>query len=152
MPAGNFANAALVGANTVKGPGPCRVSTRPAAFTAATSVVWSFEFTAFWMMFFEGYIGAPPTVTVCSFICANAGAAMTAAKLSAATATAVGRIVRLRVMSFLHLSRRASGLRVEIRGVRNADAARRAQDSSRPCDDHRDDRAAVKGSSACRWR
>jgi hypothetical protein len=103
------------------------------------------------MMFFEGYIGAPPTVTVCSFICANAGAAMTAAKLSAATATAVGKIVRLRVMSFLHLSRRACGLRVEIRGVRNADAARRAQISSRPCDDDRDDRA-VKDSSACRWQ
>jgi hypothetical protein len=101
------------------------------------------------MMFFEGYIGAPPTVTVCSFICANAGAAMTAAKLSAATATA--KIVRLRVMSFLHLSRRACGLRVEIRGVRNADAARRAQISSRPCDDDRDDRA-VKDSSACRWQ
>jgi hypothetical protein len=29
----------------------------------------------------------------------------------------------LKVMSFLHLSRRASGLRVEIRSVRNADAA-----------------------------
>ena len=80
VPAGSFANAALVGANTVKGPGPCSVSTRPAAFTAATSVVWSFEFTAFWMMFFEGYIGAPPTVTVCSFICASVGVAATAAK------------------------------------------------------------------------
>ena len=47
VPVGSFANGALVGANTVKGPGPCSVSTRPAAFTAATSVVWSFEFTAF---------------------------------------------------------------------------------------------------------
>src|SRR5207247_4907934 len=55
--AGSLANAALVGAKTVKGPGPCSVSTRFAAFTAATSVVWSFEFIAFWMMFFEGYIG-----------------------------------------------------------------------------------------------
>ena len=31
-------NASLVGANTVNGPGPLSVSTRPAAFTAATSV------------------------------------------------------------------------------------------------------------------
>ena len=68
MPAGSLANAALVGANTVNGPGPESVSTRPAAFTAATSVVWSFEFTAFWTMFFDGYIGAPPTVTVFSDI------------------------------------------------------------------------------------
>ena len=97
VPAGSFANAALVGANTVKGPGPCSVSTRPAAFTAATSVVWSLELTAFSMMFFEGYIGAPPTVTVCSFICASVGVAATAANASAAAATAVGRIVRLRV-------------------------------------------------------
>ena len=70
MPAGSLAKAALVGANTVNGPGPDSVSTRPAAFTAATSVVWSLELTAFWMMFFDGYIGAPPTVTVFSAICA----------------------------------------------------------------------------------
>src|SRR6266516_6151998 len=44
------------------------------------------------MMFFEGYIGAPPTVTVCSFICAYAGIDAVAAKASAATAIAVGRI------------------------------------------------------------
>src|SRR4029450_2256725 len=77
VPAGSLPNAALVGANTVNGPGPCSVSTRPAALTAATSVVWSFEFTAFWTMFFDGYIGAPPTITVFSpFILswANAGA------------------------------------------------------------------------------
>ncbi len=73
VPAGSFAKASLVGANTVNGPGDCSVSTRPAAFTAATSVVWSFELTAFWTMFLEGYIGAPPTVTVFSFICAKAG-------------------------------------------------------------------------------
>src|SRR3954463_7202726 len=103
------------------------------------------------MMFFEGYIGAPPTVTVCSFISASVGGAAKTAKATAGTAAAVGRIVRLRVMSFLHLSRRASGLRVEIRGARTADAACRPQDSSRPCDDDRDDRA-VKDSSACRWR
>ncbi len=39
VPAGSFLNAASVGAKTVKGPGPDSVSTRPAAFTAATSVV-----------------------------------------------------------------------------------------------------------------
>ena len=38
-PAGNAANASLVGANTVNGPGLLSVSTSPAAFTAATSVV-----------------------------------------------------------------------------------------------------------------
>src|SRR5919108_6055337 len=44
------------------------------------------------MMFFEGYIGAPPTVTVCSLIGACAGPAAPAAKASAATATAVDKI------------------------------------------------------------
>ncbi|MNR63499.1 hypothetical protein D3C85_1858320 [compost metagenome] len=39
VPAGNLANAALVGAKTVNGPLLCNVSTRPAALTAATSVV-----------------------------------------------------------------------------------------------------------------
>ena len=48
------------------------MSTRPAAFTAATSVVWSFELTAFWMMFLDGYIAAPPTITVFSSACAGA--------------------------------------------------------------------------------
>ena len=38
VPFGSFANAALVGANTVNGPSPLKVSTRPAAVTAATSV------------------------------------------------------------------------------------------------------------------
>ena len=46
VPAGRRANAALVGAKTVNGPLPDSVSTRPAALTAATSVVWSFELTA----------------------------------------------------------------------------------------------------------
>ena len=64
MPFGSLAKAALVGANTVNGPGPYSVSTRPAAFTAATSVVWSFELTAFSTMFLLEYIGAPPTVIV----------------------------------------------------------------------------------------
>ena len=62
VPAGRASKAALVGANTVKGPSPCRVSTRPAACTAATSVVWSFEFTAFSTMFLSANIAAPPTI------------------------------------------------------------------------------------------
>src|SRR5262245_18359676 len=53
------------------------------------------------MMFFEGYIGAPPTVTVCSFICARVGVAATAARTSVATATAVGRVESF--MSMLHV-------------------------------------------------
>src|SRR6201996_2452769 len=69
VPAGSFANASFVGANTVNGPAPSSVSTKPAAFTAATSVVWSCEFTAFSTIFFEGYIAAPPTIG--SFCCAN---------------------------------------------------------------------------------
>src|SRR6185295_1220905 len=62
VPAGRAANALLVGANTVKGPLPLSVPTRSAAFTAATSVVWSFEFTALSTMSLVGYIGAPPTI------------------------------------------------------------------------------------------
>ena len=38
------------------------VSTRPAAFTAATSVVWSFELTALSTISLVGYIAAPPTI------------------------------------------------------------------------------------------
>src|SRR5271156_6792391 len=94
VPFGSLAKASLLGANTVNGPGPDSVSTRPAAFTAATSVVWSLEFTAFWMMFFDGYIGAPPTVTVFSDICAKTGAgAATAVKARrAAPASKVKRL------------------------------------------------------------
>ena len=47
VPAGSFSNAALVGANTVNGPLPERVSARPAALTAATSVLKSALFAAF---------------------------------------------------------------------------------------------------------
>ena len=39
VPAGNFAKALLSGAKTVKGPVPSRVAARPAACTAATTVV-----------------------------------------------------------------------------------------------------------------
>ncbi len=62
MPAGSLSKAAFVGAKTVNGPLPWSVSTSPAAFTAATSVVWSAEFIAFSTMFFVLYIGAPPTI------------------------------------------------------------------------------------------
>ena len=46
----------------MKGPSPARVSTRPAAFTAATNVVWSAEFTVFSTMFLSANISAPPTM------------------------------------------------------------------------------------------
>src|SRR5687768_1612115 len=62
VPAGNLPNAALVGAKTVKGPAEFSVSTNPAALTAATNVVWSFELTAFWTMVRVGNIAAPPTM------------------------------------------------------------------------------------------
>src|SRR5690606_22169301 len=50
------------GAKTVNGPGPESVSTRPAACTAATSVVWSAEFTAFSTIFLSASMAAPPTI------------------------------------------------------------------------------------------
>src|ERR1700728_1788146 len=62
VPAGSLAKASSVGAKTVKGPGLLRVSTRPAALTAATRVLWIGELTAFSTMVLEGYISAPPTV------------------------------------------------------------------------------------------
>jgi len=63
----------LTGAKTVNGPAPASVSTNPAALTAATSVVWSFELTAFSTMFFVLYIGAPPTIGLSlPLICAAA--------------------------------------------------------------------------------
>jgi len=74
----------------------------PAAFTAATSVVWSLELTAFWMMFLEGNIAAPPTITVFSpdislFIlsCALTGATRVAVRASAPKAAAVKSAIRL---------------------------------------------------------
>jgi hypothetical protein len=85
-PAGSFAKAALVGAKTVKGPGPDRVSTRPAAFTAATSVVWSAEFIAFSMIFLVGNISAPPTVTVAVVIVGERGAVCAAGGIEGVSA------------------------------------------------------------------
>ena len=64
MPAGSLAKAALVGANTVNGPGLDRVPARPAAVTAATKVVWIGELTAFSTILRVGYMAAPPTDTV----------------------------------------------------------------------------------------
>jgi hypothetical protein len=83
VPAGSLAKAELVGANTVNGPLPDSVSTSPAAFTAATSVVWSFELTAFWMMFLEGYMAAPPTSTVISLATVGSAMAETASAAAA---------------------------------------------------------------------
>ena len=39
------------------------ISVNPAALTAATSFVWSFEFTAFSTMFFDEYMIEPQTIT-----------------------------------------------------------------------------------------
>src|SRR6059058_5772966 len=108
VPAGSLPKAALVGANTVNGPLPSSVSTRPAAFTAATSVVWSLELTAFWMMFLEGNIAAPPTITVFSpdsslfgifLSSALAGATTIVAMASAEKATADKSANRLDIKS-----------------------------------------------------
>ena len=64
MPAGSFAKAALVGAKTVNGPGPDRVSTRPAAFTAVTSVDRSGTPTAVATMLAVGAASAGRAVVV----------------------------------------------------------------------------------------
>src|SRR5215813_3782566 len=71
VPAGSFVKASFVGAKTVNGPADLRVSTRPAALTAATSVVWSLELTALSTISLVGYIGAPPTIGS-SIFCAEA--------------------------------------------------------------------------------
>ena len=64
VPSGRFSKASLTGAKTVNGPLPCKVSTKPAACTAATSVVWALELTAFSTIFFFGNMASPPTITV----------------------------------------------------------------------------------------
>ena len=61
---GSFAKAAFVGANTVNGPGPISVSTRPAALTAETSVVRLGAFEAFSTTLFVGNISTPPTIVL----------------------------------------------------------------------------------------
>jgi hypothetical protein len=55
VPAGSAEKAELVGAKTVNGPAPFSVSTSPAAFTAATSVLRSGSAEAFSTM----VLGAP---------------------------------------------------------------------------------------------
>ena len=53
VPAGNLAKASSVGANTVNGPGPFKVGTRPAAVRAAASVLKDPAETAYERMFFS---------------------------------------------------------------------------------------------------
>jgi hypothetical protein len=48
----------------VNGPLPFKVSTKPAALTAATKVVCAFEFMAFSTTFFLANMASPPTITV----------------------------------------------------------------------------------------
>jgi hypothetical protein len=76
VPAGNLSKASFVGANTVKGPLLFKVSTSPAALTAATRVVWSAELTALSTMSRERSMGAPPTIgfseSILFIICAEA--------------------------------------------------------------------------------
>ena len=93
MPAGKAAKAALVGANTVNGPALFKVSTRPAALTAATRVVWSLELTALSMMSLEAIMGAPPTITSAAME-AKDTAAITAARLK----EAIVRVVWIEAM------------------------------------------------------
>jgi hypothetical protein len=61
------------------------VSTRPAALTAATRVVWSLELTALSMMSLLEYIGAPPTITWAETV--RATAESEAARTTAANST-----------------------------------------------------------------
>ncbi len=68
VPSGNASKAEFVGANTVNGPSHLSASTRSAAVTAATSVVWSAEFTALSTISFDGTIIAPPIITHSSCI------------------------------------------------------------------------------------
>ncbi len=91
MPAGSAANASLVGANTVNGPALLSVSTRPAALTAATSVVWSLELTALSTMSLLANIAAPPTMT-----CAEA------VRVTAARAEA--RVMAASFVNFMDIS------------------------------------------------
>src|SRR6185369_432667 len=100
VPAGSLSKAALVGANTVKGPAPFRVSTNPAAFTAATRVVWSAELTALSIMSRELSIAAPPTIGFIEsilFICIFAEAL----PLAIAIETAANSSMRLNLFTVL---------------------------------------------------
>src|SRR3954471_16161356 len=71
VPAGSLANAASVGANTVNGPLPFKVSTSPAAFSAAARVL------------------NDPAATAVSTMSFSAGAALTATPNEDATTRAI---------------------------------------------------------------
>src|SRR5690606_5832051 len=60
--AGIFSKAALSGAKTVKGPGPCRRSARPAAWIALTRVVRFGALEALATRLSDGFIAAPPAI------------------------------------------------------------------------------------------
>src|SRR3954451_922159 len=66
VPAGSLANASLVGAKTVYGPGPDRVSASPAAFTADTRVEKSGLPAAISTMVFAA--GAVVSEVACSMV------------------------------------------------------------------------------------
>jgi hypothetical protein len=72
-----------------------------------TSVVWSFELTAFSTMFFVGYIGAPPTVLT---PWARAGAAMA----RTAEAARAAKVLRMRLS--LVVASRIAGTWAAVRG------------------------------------
>ena len=85
VPAGNAAKAAFVGAKIVKGPVPLRVSTRPAAVTAVTRVVWSADPTAISTTVLDGASSTTSVVesTAVSSVVSSLGA-LQLAKLVAA--------------------------------------------------------------------
>src|SRR5262245_33820815 len=96
---------ALVGANTVNGPLPLSVSTRPAALTAVTRVVLSAELTALSMMSLLGYMAAPPTMGL-SFAINPTGTA-----IAPSTMQAPNILLRLiRVLPFLVVAGEVVGL------------------------------------------
>jgi hypothetical protein len=58
--------------------------------------VWSAELDAFSTMFREGYISAPPTITVCSTVCA-AGGSTFAVVVSAGPQAATSKAAQIAV-------------------------------------------------------
>ncbi len=67
VPAGSFANASLVGPNTVNGHADFRVATSPAALTAVTRVVTLLARAALSTISWDLTIICPPTITPSSF-------------------------------------------------------------------------------------
>ncbi len=86
MPSGNLANASSVGANTVNGPSPLRVSIRPAASSAAASV--------------ENWPAATAVSTMSFFSCFPWWPAL-ARVANAKSCVATKRLKRLRLMSVI---------------------------------------------------